>query len=133
NSGLMEGDTILKVNGMDPQLFSSVLRWRTLEKADSIIVARNGETMILDVRSNEKITRIDLQALSGEIFSLIVAIMLFKWAANSKSAQCLSFLFLIIGATFMSLVASIRGDILGKSLISTCLDLLPIALLHFFT
>src|SRR5690606_29051758 len=87
NSGLMEGDTILKVNGMDPQLFSSVLRWRTLEKADSIIVARNGETMILDVRSNEKITRIDLQALSGEIFSLIVAIMLFKWAANSKSAQ----------------------------------------------
>jgi len=133
NSGLMIGDTVLQVNGMNTGQFPSIARWRTLEKAESIVVSRNGETFQMDTRSSEKITRIDIQALAGGIFSLFVAMMLFKWVASSRSAQCLSLLFIIIGATFMSLVASIRGDVIGKSIISTCLVLLPIVLLHFFT
>lgn len=133
NSGLALGDVILKVNGVDEKEFSSIVKWRTLDKADSIVVERNGNIIEIDTSALSKVTRQDILSLLGELFSLFVAIFLFKWMGNSKSAQCLSFLFFIIGATFMSLVASIRGDLLGKSLIGTCLDLLPIVLLHFFT
>lgn len=131
--GLNKGDKIIKVNGSNPDRFISVIRWRTLEKARTIQVQRNQEMIRIDTSSSTKISIYDVMALTGELLTILVAIVLSKWAGYSKSAQYLSFLFLTAGATFMSLVASIRGDLLGKILITTCLALIPIILLHFFS
>ena len=128
----MLGDKILKVNGMEPDQFNSVIRWRSLERAETILVQRKDETINIDTSLTRKITKYDRFALSGGVLSLLIALLLFKWMSHSKSAQYLSFLFFIEGTTFMSLLASTRGDFLGKSTITTCLALIPIILLHFF-
>ncbi|MCD9024164.1 sensor histidine kinase [Cohnella silvisoli] len=131
-SGLNLGDIILKVNEEDVNQFSSVIRWKTLEQAETILASRNGVEFKIDTNNFKKISLSDTLGLSGQVFSLFVAALLCKWMPSSRSAQHLSFLFFNIGVTFMSLGASIRGDLLGKSLIGTCLMLLPIVLLHFF-
>lgn len=132
DSGLLVGDTILKVNDQEVSQFPSVIRWHTLEQADTVLVSRDGIEFKIDMNESKKITFIEALGLVGQIFSLFVAALLYRWMASSKSAQYLSILFLDIGVAFMSLGASIRGDVLGKLMIGTCLALIPISLLHFF-
>jgi len=131
-TGLMVGDIILKVNEQDVDTFPSVTRWHTLEQAKTILASRDGIEFLIDMSEFRNLSLPDTLGLSGQIFSLFVAALLFRWMASSKSAQTLALIFLIIGITFMSLGASIRGDVLGKLLIGTCLPLLPVSLLHFF-
>lgn len=132
NSELSLGDIILNVNDSNVAQFPSVIRWKSLEKADTILVSRNGIEFMVHLGKSHHISTTDILGILGEIISLFVAIMLYKWMSISKSAMYLSFLFFNICVIFMSLGASIRGDPLGKSFINTGLMLIPVVLLHFF-
>lgn len=131
SSNIYIGDIIHRINGSPANEYSSIVQWRSLEKSQSIELSRNGVKYTIDT-SEVLFTLADTLGILGEILSLFVAFMLFRWMKYSRSAQYLSLLFFNIGVTFMSLGASIRGDPIGKSLINTCIILLPIVLMHFF-
>lgn len=130
-AGLMIGDVILSVNGIEADNDPTIRRWKSIEQSDTVQVQRGGETIQVDTGRLKNPTANDILSLLAEACSLLIAYILSVKSSNSKSAAYLSGVFLVIGIIFMSLGASIRGDILGKSLISTFMILLPIVFYHF--
>lgn len=131
-AGLAAGDRIVLINGSVPEDHPSVLRWNTIDQADSIRVSRDGVLVDVQVTDLSPISASDVVALLAECFSLVFALVIYRKAKNSPSAIFLSAVFLDIGFIFLSLSASIRGDPSGKFLINTFMMLLPPLFFHFF-
>ncbi|WP_438446300.1 ATP-binding protein [Gorillibacterium sp. sgz5001074] len=130
---LKVGDTIVAINEKPPGEFPSVLRWKSLEQTRSVTVMREGSMQHYEASKNPTPAVIDLVAFAAESVSFIIAYLLLKKARNSASSSYLSAVFVDIGVAFMSLTASVRGDMLGKLLISTALVMLPIFFYHFIS
>ncbi|MDB5054187.1 MAG: ATPase/histidine kinase/DNA gyrase domain protein, partial [Bacilli bacterium] len=129
--GLQVGDIINKVNGKNPSDYIFIKKWRNLDQFQSLLVSRNGEQFEVMPPTNTWFWA-DAFYLTyiGESVSLAFALLLYI-KIRSKSAQFLSLVFINIGFVFMSLSASIRGDVLGKVCIDVGVMLLPVVFFHF--
>lgn len=125
------GDRIIRIDENEPELHSSVQKWRMIEQADQLEIERDGERILLDLRSVENSFKHDVLPIFVEIICFLSAFLLYKKVKNSKSALFLAILFVDIGITFMCLLASSRGDMLAKLLLQVALSLVPVAFLHF--
>lgn len=130
-SGLHVGDEILQVDGLNPDRYPTVIKWGSVEQASALFVTRNGSVFDFNLSNPSTLTSQDIYYIIGEIISLAVSGILYYGMNRSKSARYLALVFFNIGATCMSIGASIRGDSLGKSILSISLMLVPIAMLHF--
>jgi two-component system sensor histidine kinase ComP len=131
---LKAGDVLVAVNGAAPEEHWPVYRWRTLDQAATITVQQEDGAIrqaLVDPRGN--LGGSDLFPLLAECFSMLIAYVLYKKVSNSYSSRYLSAVFLDIGLLFTSLPASVRGDALGKILMSAFMVLLPIVFFHFLT
>lgn len=128
--GLHVGDIVKLVNGVDPEEFSLIKRWRTIDQLETISVLRHGE--LLNITSPKTSTFYKYQRLTyiGEILSFVMAVLIFS-AMNLRSARFLTLVFINIGFIFMNLGASSIGDVMGKIFVGTGVMLLPVIFLHF--
>lgn len=129
--GLQIGDELLEIDGKPPQHNMTVTKWHNLEQTDHIKINRSGT--VIDVEAGGKRNDISLYLFpaAGEIVSLIIAMILHVRVKHSNSARLLTYVFLVIAVIYMSLGASIRGDTLGKIVITGFMMLLPTVFLHF--
>jgi two-component system, NarL family, sensor histidine kinase ComP len=125
------GDIVTHVNGIAADEYPSIKRWKTVDQSKSITLMRDDVSIEVDTTHNKHFIAYDLLSFLAELCSLFVAILLINRANNSKSAYFLAILFFDIGITFMSLQASIRGDLIGKAMITTCMMALPTVFYHF--
>lgn len=128
---LKVGDIIATIDGMPADEFHTVRRWNAIEQSNSVTVLRGGIEYNVDMSAKNPLASNDILALLAETCSFIIAFMLSKKITNSKSALYLSAVFLVIGLIFMSLGASLRGDILGKGLILCFMLMLPSVFYQF--
>lgn len=130
-SRLHKGDIVLKVNGGAASSYPTIIKWHEIERAHSLQIIRNHHPLQVTVKNSDTAANaVDLQLIT-ETVCLLFSIFLFLKIKNSKSALYLSGVFINITIIFMSLGASIRGDALGKMVISTSMMSLPIVFLHF--
>jgi two-component system sensor histidine kinase ComP len=129
--GLQLGDEIVEVNGEATAKYFSIIKWRTIDQANTIVVSRAGTKFEVSTKDLPHSSGDDVLSLCGEIVSFVIAFLLYRKLSHSPSAQYLSYVFISIGTIFMSLAASVRGDTLGKILIGNLVMLLPIIFLHF--
>jgi len=129
--GLEVGDVVTKINGNPPEKHFTVYKWRNIEQADTIEVSREGVPITFHVLAGKDIFTVTSFSYAGAVLSFFIAIILQKKIRTSKSAVYLSYVFFTIGITFTSLGASIRGDVLGKYIITVSMMLVPIVFLHF--
>lgn len=132
--GLKTGDRIQKVNGAELSEHREFKLWRNVEKARSITYLRNNESNEVYFKDKVNIQIHDLISLFFEIVCFALAGFIYfkgKGSNQELSANYLALVFFAIGATFMTLGASNRGDISGKILICTFILLIPCFFLHF--
>ncbi|MDB5054596.1 MAG: ATPase/histidine kinase/DNA gyrase domain protein [Bacilli bacterium] len=129
--GLKVGDIIIEINGIKASEYPSVIKWGSVAQAKKILISRDGKIIKISTNGISPISLLDVYSLLGELISLLFAFFLYKKMPRSQSIRHLSAVFINIGIIFMSLMASIRGDVLGKILITTYVALLPITFLHF--
>jgi two-component system sensor histidine kinase ComP len=131
NPDIRIGDELKSINGIEADKHPSVQRWGFVNQAEVIIVNRNGEEIEVSFKEIPRFSGVELLAILGGIMSLLIAISLYRKMLSSLSARYLSSLLLIIGLTFLSLGASIRGDILGKIFIGAMMMLIPVVFVNF--
>jgi len=131
--GLQLGDKIKSLDGIDPNKFPSVIKLKSIDQASKIVIQRSEEELTLNIDHVKKVTDSDIFALCGEILSLLVAITFYKKLSHSPSAKYLSLVFLTVGLTFMSLLASIRGSMLAVNMIGTTVMIIPVSFLQFLS
>jgi two-component system sensor histidine kinase ComP len=128
---LRVGDRIESIDGKSPDDVSSVRRWRSIDQATSIVIIRDGERFELPIQHLQSDLKINLLPFIGGIISLFFMLLIPFKVRNSTSSILLSYLFFTFALVYMSINASIRGDVLGKMFISNGLVLIPIVFLHF--
>ncbi|WP_271753946.1 sensor histidine kinase [Cohnella sp. JJ-181] len=130
-TGLQEGARILTIDGKDVAAHPSVQKWRTVDQAENIVVYQNNQTLSINFKDMPRLTAQDISALIEGLCSLFVSVVLLAAIGNSSSAKYLSLVFFSIAMTFISLGASIRGDVLGKITIGLGMKWIPVVLIHF--
>ncbi|MFC3802479.1 sensor histidine kinase [Cohnella sp. GCM10012308] len=128
---LQLNDEILFINNSPVDDYFSVRRWGAVDQADEISVKRGDLIFKIQTDQLSKLTKEDLLSVFGGLSCLFISLLLFFGIQNSESARRLAFVFLTISLTFISLGASIRGDLLGKMIIGAGLVTIPIAMVHF--
>lgn len=126
------GDQILKIDGKSPGEVPLVIKWNTIEQADTLQLNRDGREWTVSFLDVPRFSSYDSLSVCIAAVSFICAILLLFRLPHSRSAQVLAFVFLDFETVYMSLGASVRGDSLGKMSICLFLMLLPVLCLHFF-
>lgn len=126
------GDQILKIDGKSPGEVPLVIKWNTIEQADTLQLTRDGREWTVSFQDVPRFSSYDILSVFIAAVSFICAILLLFRLPHSRSAQVLAFVFLDFETVYMSLGASVRGDSLGKMSICLFLMLLPVLCLHFF-
>lgn len=124
------GDVVKQVDGMLPGELTSIQKWRVIEQAHMLLISRDGDEHEIEVNINSTITY-DMVPLVEEFVCLFMVVFLLVKLRRSPSARLLAAVFLTMAIIFMSLGASVRGDAIGKLLISSFMMALPIVFLHF--
>ncbi|MDD9271412.1 sensor histidine kinase [Paenibacillus sp. GCM10023248] len=128
--GLAVGDIVKLVDGKPPEESEYVIKWGAVEQANQILISRDGVDLEYAIFKNST-TLYDMIPLAEEFVCLLLACLLLLRLRHSPSAKLLSVVFFTMAAIYMSLGASIRGDVLGKIVISTFMMILPFVFLHF--
>ncbi|MBP1966389.1 ATP-binding protein [Paenibacillus aceris] len=128
--GIKAGDIVKLVDGKPPEDSKYVVKWGAIEQASTLLISRNGNDHDFKIVKNST-TLYDVIPLVEESVCIILAYLLLLKLRRSPSARLLSVVFLAMGVIYMSLGASIRGDLLGKILISSFMMILPVVFLHF--
>lgn len=128
---LQIGAEVITIDGKDVSSDPTVKKWRAINQAKTILVKQNNEIIKINFGELPKLTKSDTSSLIEGLFSLLLALLLIKNVRTSLSARYLSLVFYSISLTFISLGASIRGDILGKIVIGLCMKMIPVLLIHF--
>jgi two-component system sensor histidine kinase ComP len=130
-AGLQVGDIVKEVNGKNTNDYLFVRRWGSLERFQTLLIERdNQQFSVTAPKHTSSAANLLFLTYVGEIISFAMALSLYL-KLRTKSAQFLALVFFNIGVIFMSLGVSLKGDILGKTLISSGVMLLPILFLHF--
>ncbi|WP_176835384.1 MULTISPECIES: sensor histidine kinase [unclassified Paenibacillus] len=128
--GLKVGDIVVLVDHLPPEESPSVQKWKMVEQARSLTVIREGER--IDISIDIPSTTIgDMIPIVQELVCLIMAALLWFKVRRSKSSVMLAAVFLTIATIYMSLGASVRGDAVGKLLITGFMMVLPVVFYHF--
>ncbi|MFD2331886.1 sensor histidine kinase [Cohnella sp. GCM10020058] len=128
---LQINDEILFINKNKVEDYYSVRRWGAVDQAKEISVKRGDLIFKIQTDQLSKLTKEDLLSVFGGLSCLFISLLLFLGIKNSESARRLAIVFVSISLTFLSLGASIRGDLLGKMIIGAGLVTIPIAMVHF--
>ncbi|MDI4645740.1 sensor histidine kinase [Cohnella hashimotonis] len=128
---LQINDEILFINKNKVEDYYSVRRWGAVDQAKEISVKRGDLIFKIQTDQLSKLTKEDLLSVFGGLSCLFVSLLLLLGIKNSESAKRLAIVFVSISLTFLSLGASIRGDLLGKMIIGAGLVTIPIAMVHF--
>lgn len=124
------GDIVKQVDGKLPDESPSIQRWKAIEQAHSLLISRDGQEYEIKVNRNST-TFYDMVPLAEECVCLFMTVLLFMKMRRSPSAKLLAAVFLTMAIIYMSLGASVRGDVIGKLLIASFMMALPIIFLHF--
>jgi two-component system sensor histidine kinase ComP len=126
------GDIVMLIDGKLPDESPYVQKWQVIEQAQTLLISRDGyvHEILLNVNSTINFDRIPLVE---EFVCLFMAVLLFMKMRRSPSARLLAIVFLTIAIIYMSLGASVRGDVIGKILITSFMMVLPIIFLHFLS
>ncbi|MEB3102205.1 sensor histidine kinase [Ferviditalea candida] len=124
------GDVVEEVDGKDPNELDYIAKWQTLRYSDYFIISRNGVNYTFH-KYGANWTLNDLQFLISAAVNLFIAWLLYAKSKPSFSGRLLSIVFLEGSSAFMSVLASIRGDMWGRIFVSIFVMLLPILFLHF--
>jgi two-component system sensor histidine kinase ComP len=131
-AGLQIGDVIKQVNGRYPDQFASIIKWRSIDQAENVLVSRNGMEFEASFKEGRNFSDYDALAVTVASICFIGTLLLLKKKQYSPSAKYLGLMLLNMCGVFISLGASIRGDALGKITIFALVMLVPILFLHFF-
>ncbi|MDF2720592.1 MAG: hypothetical protein K0Q59_267 [Paenibacillus sp.] len=124
-------DRILAINGIPAEDYTILTKWKSVEQASTIEIERDQQRITVTTENARNRVKLTVLPFVAVVVSFLVAILLLRNIRNSRSAQLLSYVFMSVGVTFMSLSASIRGDALGKIVISCFIMLIPLLFLHF--
>lgn len=124
------GDVIKEVDGKDPNQVPTIYKWRVIEQAHKLVISRDGIAHEVTVDSNSSINY-DMIPLAEEGLCLFLAVLLFWKMRHSSSAQLLGVVFFTCAIIYLSRGASVRGDAVGKILITSFMTVLPIVFYHF--
>lgn len=128
--GLRVGDVVRAVDGKQPDESPYVYRWRTVEQAHTLTIARDGRELAFAIRNNHTLTEYFVPLTEALVcFAMAIAIM--AYMRRFPSARMLAAVFLTIALIYMSRGASVRGDVIGKLLITNLMTFLPIVFYHF--
>ncbi|MDR6554620.1 ATP-binding protein [Paenibacillus qinlingensis] len=130
NDKIHIGDKVIAIDGNPPNEWPTVKRWNVVEKADTVVIWRDGVVESIDLRTSRP-SLFDIISLAEEFVCLFMCVLLLVRENRSPSARLLAFSFLSAAVIFMSLGASMRGDLIGKLLIASSMMVLPIVFLHF--
>ncbi|RKN80588.1 hypothetical protein D7M11_19070 [Paenibacillus ginsengarvi] len=125
------GDIVLSIDGLLPEEHSTIRKWDAVEQVNSFVVQRGEEIHTLSTSHIANAVQLDIVTLFYEVICFTIAILLYNRVSYSKSAIYLALVFYNIGITFMGISASVRGDVLGKLLVTNSLLLIPIVFLNF--
>lgn len=125
------GDTIVSIDGTPANEYFTIIKWESLEQADTIQIRRDGIDSSLSTKHINNALKLSILPLVAETICFLIAIILLKKIQNSRSAKLLAYVFFSVGGTFMGLIASIRGDALGKFVISSFMVFIPVLFMHF--
>ncbi|WP_159887478.1 sensor histidine kinase [Paenibacillus puerhi] len=128
--GLRVGDIVKLVDYKPPDQSPSVQKWKMVEQARTLHIVRDGEQLEIGMNI-PSVTIGDIIPLVQEAVCLFMAILLWVRVKRSPSARLLAAVFLTIATIYMSLGASVRGDAVGKLLITGFLMILPVVFYHF--
>jgi two-component system sensor histidine kinase ComP len=127
--GIVVGDIVKLIDGLPPEESQFVVKWGAIEQADTLLISKNG--MDNEYRVESSTTIYDMIPLVEEFVCLFLAGILLLKLRRSQSARLLAAVFLTMAVIYMSLGASIRGDLVGKLLIANFMTILPVVFLHF--
>lgn len=127
------GDTIKSVDGAPPEQHFTIRKWRTIEQADELVISRDEQEISIHLKDVQDPLIHNLIPLFGGLICQIFAWFLFNKLKHSISVKYLALVFFSIGATFISLGASVRGELLGKYSIDTWVIAVPFVFLHFLS
>ncbi|WP_270166709.1 ATP-binding protein [Paenibacillus sp. SYP-B4298] len=128
--GIQVGDIVQQVDGRPPDESPFVTKWQAVEQAHTLVIMRDGAEQSIDVTNVSAITEDIIPAIE-EFVCLFMAILLLIKMRQSPSARWLAAVFMTMALIYMSYGASIRGDILGKLIITNLMMMLPIVFYHF--
>lgn len=129
--GIKIGDEIKEINGLDVNEHMPVIKWSSIDQARSILVLSDGGEFEVALDQLPRLSQSDFIAYCAQIVCFTAAILLYRRLSNLLSARFLTLAILNVGFTFMSLGASIRGDVLGKIFLIEFMVLVPFTLMHF--
>ncbi|SCW78785.1 two-component system, NarL family, sensor histidine kinase ComP [Paenibacillus tianmuensis] len=127
---LRVGDIIKQVDGKSPNDNQMIYKWRVVEQAHKVLVSRDGieHEIVVD---NRNVITYDVVPLLEELLCLFMAGLLYMKLRHSSSAKLLAVVFLTCGIIYLSQGASVRGDAVGKILITSLVMVLPFIFFHF--
>ncbi|MEC0227307.1 sensor histidine kinase [Paenibacillus alba] len=128
--GIKVGDIVKEVDGKPPEEFYYVSRWGVIEQASTLLISRHGDEQEYKINKNST-TSYDMIPLLEELVCMLMVCLLTMKLGSSPSARLLASVFLTMSIVFMSLGASIRGDLVGKLFVATFMMALPVVFLHF--
>ncbi|MEK8126835.1 ATP-binding protein [Paenibacillus filicis] len=128
--GLQVGDIVKLVDNKPPEESPSVQKWKMVEQARTLLISRDGQDAEIEIKVNST-TLGDMIPLVQEFVCLLMVVLLIVKARQSPSARLLAAVFLTMTIIYMSLGASVRGDALGKLLITGFMMMLPAVFVHF--
>ncbi|MCD1259632.1 hypothetical protein B5M42_012395 [Paenibacillus athensensis] len=128
--GLRVGDMIKEVNHTAPERFEQIQKWAGLEQTRQLSIIRDGVEHHFDINKPGSVN-FDITPFIQETLWMLMALLLYVKLGRSPSARLLSFVFASGGWVWMSIGASIRGDVVGKGLIATFMMLMPVIIYHF--
>lgn len=131
NDVVQVNDRIISINGLAPDQVNSVRWWSEISFLEelNLILDRNGN--IIEVLISDVTSHVNLLAVPGIILSFIVASTIYFKVNQSRSSLLLTYVFINIGIIFMCMIGSVRGDIIGKTLVGPLVTMLPFSLLLF--
>ena len=130
NGDLLPGDIILSVNTHPPEKNQNILKWNGIEQADYVQIQRANEILEF-YYTNVKLRLYDLSPLLGGTLCFLLVGIIWRKMGDSPSARMLTAVFLTGGIIILSQGASIRGDPLGKVMITSLMMLLPVCFMQF--
>lgn len=127
---LKVGDIIKQVDGKSPDENPMIYKWRTIEQARELFISRDGLEKKIIIYSKSELSQ-DIIPLFEGLLCLFLAGLLYMRIRHSSSAQLLAVVFLTCGIIYISQGASIRGDVVGKILITSLVMAIPFVFFHF--
>ncbi|MEC1747573.1 sensor histidine kinase [Schinkia azotoformans] len=135
-TGIKDGDIIISINNEPSTDHWTVIKYRTVEQADSILVKKPNDLYAQLAPSKQLRTRdLFFQFIIPASFMalmIVFSILLYRKKKEEKSALILTFFFLMFGLSLLSSHASARADIIGKIIVVSGFLYTPTLLMHFF-